>query len=126
MMIWLKRYQNVRIGIADGSGVVVREIDAAGGHADVVEDPGKLIRGDLSANVAFDLIHVTGCFLNARAGLGPNMKEELPRIHGWERSPGQATVPGEGSTGRRAGSQLTKILRCSRHWLSRRVYPAWK
>jgi hypothetical protein len=81
VVIWLQRRQNIRIGIADRSAVAVRQIDAAGRLSDVVENPAKLIRRYLSLDIAIDLIYETSCLFNARPGLCPHVKQELPGIH---------------------------------------------
>ncbi len=47
--------------------------------------PASSFAGYLAPDVAIDLIHVTSCFLNARPGLGPNMKQKLSRIDGGKK-----------------------------------------
>ncbi len=57
----------------------MREIDAAGGEANVVENAGHFETRNACPNVAVNLIHQGRGLHPRRAGLGAHMHPELPR-----------------------------------------------
>ena len=74
--------QDVAIGRADDAGVRIGQVDAAVGKAEVVQDAAEILRGNVLADRRLDLVAKLGRFLDARAGLGPDVELELPGIDG--------------------------------------------
>jgi hypothetical protein len=81
MMFRLERAENLCIGVADRSTVAVREIDAAGGQADVIQNPAQLGGRDFVAYGPFYLIDQTCGLFDASAGLGANMQPKLTGVY---------------------------------------------
>ncbi len=91
-MAVLQREQQFSIEGADGAGVAVREVDAAVGNAQVVEDGLELVGRHQLADGDFHPVGQARGFLDAGAGGGAHMQADLPRIHGREEVAAQHRV----------------------------------
>ena len=80
-MTWLQRDLDVAVLLADGAGVVISQIDAAYGHADVVYQRAELgRRNDLADRIA-DPAELIGTVLDARADLETHVHQDLAGVH---------------------------------------------
>src|ERR1039458_1614488 len=75
-----ERDENIRVAGANQAAVVVGEIDAGSGNADVVQHAAELLGRDFPANGGLDFIDQFGGFLDARAAPGAQVQPELPGI----------------------------------------------
>ena len=62
------------------AGIVIRHVDAADGHADIVGDRLDLIRGDDLSNDLLHLGKLIGALLDPGADLGAHMHQDLAGI----------------------------------------------
>ena len=80
-MLLLQRDQNFAVHRTDGGRVAQRDIDAAIGQADVVEDDVDLILADDLADRAFDFGEIALGLLKPGGGRRTNMQAHLAGIH---------------------------------------------
>ena len=95
-MILLQADEGVAVFRPDRSGILVGHIDAAVRQPDVVDDVVELLRRDGPADDLLDEIELTRRLLDARAGLGAHMHQDLPGIHGGEKVLAQEREQAEG------------------------------
>ena len=88
-MTGLERDQNVRIRRADDAAGVIAQIDGGVGDADVLERAAEFTRGNFADNRLADPVGEALGFLNAGAGGGPQVQQELAGIHAGEKIPAQ-------------------------------------
>ena len=79
-VIFLQADQRVAVLRADGAGVLIGHVDAGERQADIVDDIVELIGRNDAAHGLFDQIEQAGGFLDAGAGLGADMHQDLPGI----------------------------------------------
>src|ERR1700731_1337677 len=82
MVLRRERTKDLGVGIPNGSAIAIREVDAAGGQADVIEDAAHLRRRNLRTDVAIDCVHLARGLLDARAGFGTDVQAKLSRVNG--------------------------------------------
>ena len=79
-VILLEADQGVAVLGADRAGVLIGHVDAGKRQADVVDDVVELIGRDGAAHGLFDEVEQPRRFLDAGAGLGANVHQDLPGI----------------------------------------------
>ncbi len=79
-VILVQRDQHVRIAVADGAGVAVRDVDARHRQADVVDDARELVRRNHLADRRFDVIDLRSAVFHAHAGRHAHVQLDLARI----------------------------------------------
>src|SRR5262249_4249073 len=77
--------ENFRVRGADHTGVAVREIDAAVGQADVVEERDNLVFRNHLSNRLVDLIGQAGRFFDAQAGACTEVEANLAGVNTREK-----------------------------------------
>ncbi len=81
-MVFLQADQRIAVFRADGAGVLVGHVDAAIRQADIVDDVVELRLGNDLTHGLLDLIEQSCGFLDARAGLRPDVHQNLAGIDG--------------------------------------------
>jgi hypothetical protein len=81
-VVLLERDQGIAVLGTDGAGVLVGHVDAGERQPDIVDDIVELVGWDGAADCLFDLIEQAGGLLDAGAGLGAHVHEDLPGIDG--------------------------------------------
>ena len=76
----LERDQRIAVLGADGASVLVGHVDAAERQADVVDDVVDLRRRDDAAHRLLDELEEARGLLDARAGLGAHVHQDLPGV----------------------------------------------
>src|SRR6266850_3079961 len=80
-MTWIQRDLYVPVLLADRTAIVVGEVDAADGHADVVYNRGQLGRGYDLADRTLDPAKGVGAVLDACTDLKAHVHQDLSRIN---------------------------------------------
>ncbi len=88
----LQRHQDLGVEGADGAGVAVRQVDAAVGHAEVVEDGFELVGRHQLADRGFHLVGQARGFLDAGAGGRAHVQPDLAGVHGREEVAAQRRI----------------------------------
>src|SRR5260370_18496212 len=84
--LFLQLHEDFAVGGAEGSGVAVAEIDAAIGHAEIVQHRLQLFGGNGFADYAVDLIGEARGFFNAQTVHAPEVQAELARVPPWQKA----------------------------------------
>ena len=83
----LERHEDLAVQRPDGAGVAVREVDAAVGYAQVVEDRLELGGRDELADLGLHAVGDEGGLLDARAGGSAHVQADLAGVHAGEEVP---------------------------------------
>ena len=100
-MLLIERHHDVGVPGADGSRVAVGKIDAAVGHADVVDDRAQFLLRNGLADRAVDAVAERRSIFNARSGMGAHMQFELAGIRLREKILSQPGIDDAASKPRR-------------------------
>src|SRR3984893_16110253 len=88
-MTGIQRDQDVRVRGPGWGGVAIREIDAAVGQANVVDDAGNFTRRNLFPDEAFDPVTKICRLFNPSAGPPAHVQLELSGVDHWKEIPSQ-------------------------------------
>jgi hypothetical protein len=79
-MVFPQADERIAVFRTDRAGILVRHVDAGKRQADIVDDIVELIRRDGAAHGAFDQIEQARGLLDAGAGLGAHVHQDLAGI----------------------------------------------
>src|SRR5207302_5924459 len=108
----LELNQNFRVRRADGAGVAVREIDAAVGQTDVVQNGDEFVLGNRFTNGLIDLIDQASGFFNAQAGACAHVKADLAGVDAREEiaTENQSDRARQGAKSQEAGGKNARMV----------------
>src|SRR5260370_41447027 len=72
---------DVCIGRSGGAAVIVAQVDAGNGNAEVINNSLKFLGWNFTANALFDAIYQHRSLLEASARMGTHMQAEPARVH---------------------------------------------
>ena len=96
LVIFLQADERVAVLRADGAGVLIGHVDAGERQADIVDDIVELIGRNDAAHGLFDQIEQARGLLDAGAGLGADVHQDLPGIDRREEVLAQKRPEAEG------------------------------
>src|SRR3954447_11040660 len=71
VMVWVQRYEDLRVGVANRFAGAIGQVDTAGGQADVVQNPTQFRCRNYTPDHIFGVARDARGFFNASAGLRP-------------------------------------------------------